>query len=244
MYNVRWLVVAIATAITIAIPSTAWTILDGPAVKSVYKDWSGEDWLIVQAYTNVAGERWVSAPSRYSTVLTHQACTLGFGYGSTKSYWGISYHPDSQNHKIVVEAIRTPSSIRITDPFGYDNEEDQSIPAIVQFALDALWDFAVSYTTLPLPSPWGLMLQDGNRLEISRSSDLKECTFRFKAEPQLQGADWLWYIDKPVKTGWYLINVHSQAEAGLFVASLHAQGFVKIEDIDLIMWADFKVYRG
>ncbi|WP_202319593.1 hypothetical protein [Archaeoglobus neptunius] len=237
--------IAILLFLITVTPATGWELLDGPVIKSVYKDWDGENWLIVQAYSDTAGERWIYTPSQYSTVLTHQSCTFGFGYGEGKCYFGICYLPDSREHKIVVKAENTPSNVRITDPFGYDNEERQSIPEIVRFALDALWNFAVSYIKLPLPSPWGLMLQEeGNRLDISRSSDLKECTFRFKAEPNLQGADWLWYIDKPVNAGWYFISVYVQAEAGLFISSLHGQGFVKVEDVSLLMWPNFKVYRG
>ena len=218
----------------------AWDTLDGPQKQNIYADWESQgDWLIIQAYADVTGERHVHAPSPDITALTHQASTFGLSYDDTRWDGRQPYTPNSRNHKITVRAISPPSSVRFTDPFGYDNSHDQSIPDILEYALDTLWGFATSYVNLPLPSPWGLLqLDEGGRLDITRDSDLKGGTFRYKAEPSLQGADWLWYIDKPVNTGWYLIDVHALAEAGL-----NYYPFIHVDDIDIWLFADFEVYR-
>ncbi len=172
--------------------------------------------------------------------MTHQASTFGWSYDDTRWSGRQPYTPNPRNHKITVRAFNTPSSVRFTDPWGYDNSQSQGgLPDELQYALDVLWNFAISHVGLPLPSPWGLIrLDEGSRLEITRDSDLKGGTFRYNAEPSLQGADWLWYIDSPVNTGWYLIDVHALGEAGF-----NYYPFIHVDDIDIWLFADFEVYR-
>lgn len=150
------------------------------------------------------------------------------------------YTPNSRNHKITVSAVNTPSSVRIIDPLGFDNPQTESdLPDDLQYVLDVLWDFAMFYVSLPFPSPWGLILDEQEvRVQVIIDNDLKGGTFRYNAEPSLQGADWIWSIDLPVNRGWYLIDVHTLAEAGFnYYPSIH------VDDIDIWLFADFEIYR-
>ena len=214
--------------------------LSGPYTQSVYYDWNGETWLIVQAYADVAGEPSKNAPTPDSTVITHQASTFGWSYDDTRWSRRQPYTPNSRNHKITVSAVNTPSSVRIIDPLGFDNPQTESdLPDDLQYVLDVLWDFAMFYVSLPFPSPWGLILDEQEvRVQVIIDNDLKGGTFRYNAEPSLQGADWIWSIDLPVNRGWYLIDVHTLAEAGFnYYPSIH------VDDIDIWLFADFEVYR-
>ena len=220
--------------------TTALETLSGPYTQGVYYDWNGENWLIVQAYADAAGEPRKQAPSPDSTVVVHQASTFGLSYDDTRWDGRQPYTPNSRNHKITVRAVNTPSSVRIIDPLGFDNSQTESdLPDELQYALDVLWDFAMFYVGLPLPSPWGLILDEQEvRVQVIIDNDLKGVTFRYTTDPSLQGADWIWSIDSPVNTGWYLIDVHALAEAGF-----NYYPFIHVDDIDIWLFADFEVYR-
>jgi hypothetical protein len=227
-----------------------WEKLYSPRRANIYSDVLGDDWLIVQAYADIVGERYVVAPSPYSTVLTNEASTFGWSYDGPRIYWWYAYLPDSQNHKIKVrnwfnDSWPTPSRPRLTDPFGYDNSQASSIPGILEYALDTLWNYGMSILHLPFPSPWGLiLLSEGSGVTITRDSDLRGGTFRYNSDPGLQGADWLWYIVKPVNTGVYYIDEHALGEAGLAYISWYGSTFVKEADVDLYFFFYFIVVRS
>jgi len=205
-----------------------------------YQNIYNGDSLEAQAYANIVGESYLYAPSPYSTVLTHQASSYGMSYAE-QSFW---YDTFSINHKIRVRAIYTPSPLRITDPAsGYDDQEYSNVNPVVQYSLNALWSLLMSIGELPgIPSPWGVILQNPPRVTITRDSDYGGTTFRYNAEPQLQSADWLWYIDKPVYTGWYLISVNAQGTVYHWEC-YEMCDYWPIGDIHITLWAEFEVYR-
>lgn len=195
--------------------AAALDALSGPYTQSVYYDWNGETWLIVQAYADVAGEPSKNAPTPDSTVITHQASTFGWSYDDTRWSRRQPYTPNSRNHKITVSAVNNPQT-------------ESDLPDDLQYVLDVLWDFAMFYVSLPFPSPWGLILDEQEvRVQVIIDNDLKGGTFRYNAEPSLQGADWIWSIDLPVNRGWY--------QQGLII--------IHVDDIDIWLFADFEVYR-
>jgi len=122
--------------------AAALDALSGPYTQSVYYDWNGETWLIVQAYADVAGEPSKNAPTPDSTVITHQASTFGWSYDDTRWSRRQPYTPNSRNHKITVSAVNNPQT-------------ESDLPDDLQYALDVLWDFAMFYVSLPLPISMG-----------------------------------------------------------------------------------------
>ncbi|MGC9164944.1 MAG: hypothetical protein ACP5GU_04375 [Thermoprotei archaeon] len=219
--------------------------LGGPFIQRIYASWQNtNDWLIVEAYAVIDGESYLHVLDPYSTVLTHQAITYGINKDPEWRFAGCYYFATTQGQNIRVEIVSS-QSVRITDPYAYDNENSGSVNEYLQYALDTLWNFITSYAKLPLPSPWGLILQSSPKIEIQRDQNLRGATFYYNRNPTLQGADWLWYIDKPVQRGWYLIDVHARGEAGLTVYCPDGGfGFLRQGDIDVYLTANFYVDIG
>lgn len=234
---------------SLTIPSIVLALdkLDGPYSQRVYVNWDNQNyWLIVEAYATVVGERYVYASNPNSTVLTHQAITYGINKDPNLRFaYVCSFIASTREHIIRVSAIPyTP--VRITDTYAYDNAQTTTVNAYVRYALDILWNFAISYSKLPLPSPWGLISQSPPRIEIQRDLDLRGATFKYNYNPTLQGADWLWYVDKPVNiNAWYFIDVHARGEAGVIQSCPGLDpSFLKEGDIDILLYADFYVYNA
>lgn len=207
----------------------------------------GERWRNVEACASWVGEKYVVAPSPYSTAMNHQANTLEWSYDGPRAYGYAVYTPSSRNHEITVRAKpSTPSNVRFTDPYGYDNSQTGSPPGLITYALDTLWNFATSFLLLPFPSPWGLLLLgEGSELTITRDSDLRGGRFEYNARPDLQGADWLWYIEKPVNTGWYHSEITGTGEAGYdYYHYMGGSAFIKERDIILYLNLWFLVTRS
>jgi hypothetical protein len=99
---------------------------------------------------------------------------------------------------------------------------------------------------LPFPSPWGLFIlsEQGSGITIIRHSALRGGTFIYHDNPDLQGADWLWLIEKPVNTGIYYQYTIVRGEAGLSYATWGGGGFIKEYDFPLYMGHHFYVYRS
>jgi hypothetical protein len=72
----------------------------------IYTDYLGDNWRIVEQYGDVYGEKYVVAPSPYSTALIHQASTLGWNHAGPRFTFGYAFWGDSQKHEIEVRGYR------------------------------------------------------------------------------------------------------------------------------------------
>ncbi|NNG67628.1 hypothetical protein [Caldanaerobacter subterraneus] len=203
--------------------ATTWAYVElGKGYQKIYSDWQNpDDWLIVEGAADSVGD---SRNYAVGTEIVRRAHTFALTYDSYRQSWGTTFIPSSRYHQIrseVPDYHTNPSTIRYSDPFGYDNSQNASIPLIVDYALDILWNYATDVFRLPLPSPWGLIKKDTG-ITIIKDSDLMGITFRYNNDPKLQGCDYLIYIDKingQVPNGDYWIDVYAKAEAGLLVST-------------------------
>ncbi|MDP9750174.1 hypothetical protein [Thermoanaerobacter pentosaceus] len=203
--------------------STTWAYVElDKGYQKVYTTWQNpDDWLIVEGAANSVGD---SRNYVAGTEMVRRAHTFALTYDSYRQSWGTIFIPSSRYHQIRSEVPNyhaNPSTIRYSDPFGYDNSQNASIPPIVEYALDTLWNYATGVLKLPLPSPWGLIKKDTG-ITIIRDPNLMGVTFKYNSDPKLQGCDYLIYIDKvngQVPNGDYWIDVYAKAEAGLLVST-------------------------
>lgn len=191
--------------------------------QSIYSDWNtNNDWLIVEASGNSSGDAYIYASG---TEMVRRAATFLLSYDNFRESYGTIFIPDSRDHIIssrVVSFHQNPSSVRYSDVYAFDNSSNSSLPDIVQYSLDALWSFSMSVYKLPLPSPWQL-IRKSSGISVSIDSDLQGMKIKYNSSPQLQGCDYLIYINKvgnPGVTpdGSYWIDVDETAEAGLLVS--------------------------
>jgi len=196
--------------------------------------------LIVEAYANTVGEREIVVFDPYETGITHQACTYGVNIGEPNDPTSTTAVLDE---KISVRAVWSYSGMRFTDPYGYDNTKSGSIPYIVKFALNVLFNFISSYGHLSLPNPWGLIDESNTKVRVYRDADLQGGGFIHSSyniyNSNLMGGDWLWYLDKPIAINtWYFVDVHAKGRAGIYNIDWD---FIDYKDINILLYADFYV---
>ncbi len=212
--------------------------------------------LLSELIGSSVGDRTASASGPYDTVIVHQAVTASWTYNEDYGYcdplsctW-----VTSSDHRIEVDVYQTPSPLRITDPVNsigaYIHDSSGSgglLPYIISYAMNTLWNIATTLANLPLPSPWALMqaVIDGNEpdVEVIRHSDLEGVSFIYNVNLPILGADWLWYIEKPVEEGWYLVDVYVNGTVSIGHYDWYT-GLVWYEDVgspELWFFADFEV---
>ena len=250
----RHILVAVLGAVLVLslVSSSApgWSELrSSPQRWTIYSDVLGDDWLIVQAYANIVGERRKSFDGPDDTVLTNEASTFGWSYDNPRYYWWYAYLPASQNHEIKVrnwynDYFPTPSRPRIMSALGWDNAQASSIEDPLLYALDTLWNYALSFLHLPFPSPWGLLYQTQPDVTVIYDNDFRGATFRYNNDPDLQGANWLWYITSPVNPGYYYMEEYARGEAGYSFITPWGSTFVKEADVDIYFFFYFSLYRS
>ncbi len=190
--------------------------------QDVYSDWnSTNDWLIVEASADSVGDGYTYP---YGTEIVRRANSFSLSYDKFRQSWGITYIPTSKDHEMQFKLAKfhnNPSDIRFSDVYAFDNSGNGSLPSVVQYSLDTLWSFSMSVFKLPLPSPWQLILKNDGIL-INYDSDLEGFTINYQSSPELQGCDYLIYINKidgHYAHGSYWINEDAKAEAGLLVST-------------------------
>jgi hypothetical protein len=211
-----------------------------------YADWLGEKWRNVEACASWTGPKRASIDDPDDSAWVCQSCTLGWSYDDPRHYWFTTYTPGSLNHAITVRARSTPSGVRFSDPAGFANTQaGEPAEDMLAYALDTLWNFAMSFLHLPFPSPWSLLGygEDSEEITITRDSDWRGGKFKYNTCPDLQGADWFWMLLKPVSTGTFYAEICPSGEAGHYYSSFWGVPvFVKQHDVYLYMLFHFRVY--
>ena len=253
----RCILVAVLSAALILslLPSNVlgWDKLYPPRRVNLYTSWSStNDWLYAQAWADIVGERRCSSVDEWSTVETHQASTFAWTYSeSRRTWWGMAISsPASREHKINVQNwfnsyYPTPSIPTLMYLRGYDNSVATQPPSPeLLYALDTLWNFIMDMLHLPLPSPKGLIWRDTPAITVSYDSDWRGGHIHFNNDPSLQGADWLWYINKPVNTGYYYFEEYVTGEAGIYTSTPWGSSFATEDDVCIYFFWYVGVYRS
>ncbi|MEM1646555.1 MAG: hypothetical protein QXL96_12020 [Ignisphaera sp.] len=159
-------VLILSSIITSAIISSAQCTNCKVLSSSNTRIYDNGNWLIVEAYSEVAGYSYYQSGS--SSILIHQAVLYSLDLDKNPQFTtSCSLWSQVKNIKITDTYLyyfandRTATtyygSAYINNVITYDNSNSQSgLDPVLQYALDTAWNFLTSWAKLPLPSPWGI----------------------------------------------------------------------------------------
>lgn len=228
--------------------SYAWEVLSYGR-KDVYLDFtSSNDWLAIQALSDTAGIKYVTVGNPFDWFFVGQAVSFSLNYDYARQLPGtpIILVPGTEDHRIRVRVILTPSPTSYWSADGYDNSRKGTPSEPLKTALDYLLYLTSLFIKVPIPPiPWGLVKEGPPKIVKSVDNDYQGFKMYYNNNPSLQGTKYAWVImPNPntgiIEEGYYWIAVYTEASAGYYALSQ----FYYDEPISIWLSAGFYVIWG